>query len=449
MLDALNGGSSGSISSEGRTAAAPGGFGLQQVFPRGTAGVCPSWHVTGSVTVGREPSLIKLNHPSVAAVHARLEGERDGLYVCGVAGAETHLNGNAVDEHRVTVKAGSVLRFGDVICIAGPESAHQATLLRSVAGAQLGLSGEFWAGSRLAGVWDRAEQVARLTKSVLVEGETGTGKEIVARLIHRARDSAAPFVALNMAAVPDALFESELFGHVRGAFTGAATARVGALREASGGVLFLDEIGELALHLQAKLLRALELQEFRPLGASADAHVSLFLIAATSRNLWAACEQGSFRWDLLYRLAGATLKVPPLRERREDILPLAYVQLGQLSPELQISADVAERLLLAKWEGNIRQLRYVITHAVCATNLTGRTRIESSDLPDVTVDARAEDSPSDADVLAAFRRAGGVASSAARLLGVSRTTLYARCKRKGIDLAVIRCRLRSEQPKRL
>ncbi|MGC4070392.1 MAG: sigma 54-interacting transcriptional regulator [Polyangiaceae bacterium] len=284
---------------------------------------------------------------------------------------------------------------------------------------------------------------------MLIEGETGTGKEIVARVIHRARDARAPFVALNVAAIPDALFESELFGYERGAFTGAATARPGALREASGGVLFLDEIGELAPHLQAKLLRALELQQFRPLGASTDAHVNLFLIAATSRNLWSASQLGEFRSDLLYRIAGATLKVPPLRERREEIVPLVRAQLEQLAPGLQPSADAMERLLLARWEGNIRQLRYAITHAVCSANLAERRRIEPVDLPDLVGDIDVEDSRSDADLRLAFRKAGGVASSAARVLGVSRTTLYALCKRRGLDVADLRGRARNEPHKRV
>jgi transcriptional regulator with PAS, ATPase and Fis domain len=402
----------------------------------------------GDTTVGREGSVIQLNHPSVANVHARFECLRGRWYVRNLEGKETLLNGHGVEEGPVPVSPGSVLRFGEVLCVVSEDVDWGATPVQRRSGAELGLTGDFWGGAKLANVWQRAEQVACLTKSVLIEGETGTGKEIVARLIHRARNPAAPFVALNVAAIPDALFESELFGYERGAFTGAATARRGALREASGGTLFLDEIGELASHLQAKLLRALELQEFRPLGATTDAHVNLFLIAATSRDLWTACQQGDFRSDLLYRLAGATLKVPPLRERPEDIVQLVRAQLEQLAPGLAISSEAMERLLLARWEGNVRQLRYAITHAVCMTNLARRRSIELKDLPELATDSGAEGLRSDADVRLAFRKAGGVASSAAKVLGVSRTTLYALCKRRGLVVADLRGRAKRELPKR-
>ncbi len=223
---------------------------------------------------------------------------------------------------------------------------------------------------RIAIVRRMIEQVAPTTASVLIQGESGTGKELAARALHqRSARARAPFVALNCAAVPEQLMESELFGFEKGAFTGATLAKVGLFEAASGGTLFLDEIGDLPLSLQAKLLRALQEGEIRRVGATASRKVDVRVIAATHKDLKQAAAAGSFRSDLLYRLEVVTLTMPALRERVEDIPDLAYFFLNQASARHQksvlgIADDAFEVLLAHGWPGNIRELSNVIERAV-------------------------------------------------------------------------------------
>ena len=416
-------------------------FGIVQLFPPLPCGRCLGGGVSGRALVGRGASAdIRLEGNSLAEIHAVAESARDGLRIRSV-GSEFGLSvdGAPVGQTPQLASVGSIVRLGDVLCLVTESVEPYLAGSRAISGAALGLEGTFRGGPTLSHLWDRAKQLATFAKSILIQGETGTGKEVVARLIHRSH-GARPFVALNAAAIPDSLFESELFGHERGAFTGARTSRLGAFREASGGVLFLDEIGDLSLHLQVKLLRAIELQSVRPIGADRDVPVALSIVAATSRDLWRACEQGAFRKDLFYRLAGARLEIPPLRARREDILPLAYGSIEQQSPGVAISADAAHQLLQGRWEGNVRQLRFAMTHALCAAAMAGRPQIEVQDLPALAPMGRGEleHSVTRDQLLEAFRAAGGVASHAARLLRVSRTTLYAACRRCGLDPAELR-----------
>ena len=209
------------------------------------------------------------------------------------------------------------------------------------------------------------------TTTVLIEGESGTGKEVVANLIHYRTPSRAaqPLVELNCAAVPEALLESELFGSEKGAFTDARATRRGLVEEADGGSLFLDEIGELSIGTQAKLLRVLETSEFRRLGATRDQSVDVRFMAATNRDLAQAVAAGAFRLDLFHRLDVFRIRVPPLRERREDVLPLARFFLEELARRMQkavarLSPGVEQRLLAYAWPGNVRELRNVLERAV-------------------------------------------------------------------------------------
>ncbi len=210
--------------------------------------------------------------------------------------------------------------------------------------------------------------VAPRSTSVLIEGETGTGKEIVARAVHRFSErSSKPFAVLNCAAIPEALLEAELFGHTRGAFTGAVQARTGRIEAAHGGTLFLDEIGEMPLALQAKMLRFLECGELQRVGDNETLRVDVRIIAATHQPLEQRAEEKSFRLDLYHRLAVFPLEVPPLRERKQDIEALAHHfldQMAQDAPRKRLGVDALARLIDHDWPGNVRELMHVIERAV-------------------------------------------------------------------------------------
>jgi DNA-binding NtrC family response regulator len=229
------------------------------------------------------------------------------------------------------------------------------------------------------------QRIAGSTASVLITGESGTGKELVSRAIHyNSSRAAGPFVGVNLAAVPEGLIESELFGHKKGAFTDARSDKPGLFVEADGGTIFLDEIGELALPLQAKLLRVLQEHEVRPLGATKNQRVDVRVVAATNKNLEAMLADGSFREDLYYRLNVIHLDLPPLRSRPEDILPLTetiLLQLGakQMPPrKMRLTAEAQHLLLAYHWPGNVRELMNVLERgiALCHGEL-----ISDDDLP--------------------------------------------------------------------
>jgi transcriptional regulator with GAF, ATPase, and Fis domain len=214
------------------------------------------------------------------------------------------------------------------------------------------------------------ERVARTDTSVLILGETGTGKELIARAVHNAsRRASKPLIKVNCAALPATLIESELFGHERGSFTGATAKRTGRFHLADGGTIFLDEVGELPLELQAKLLRVLQEGEFEPVGSSKTIKVDVRVIAATNRDLSKRVDEGQFREDLYYRLDVFPLTVPPLRDRREDIALLANAFLERSLQKLgrtmePLSAEAVRRLNAYDWPGNLRELQNVIERSV-------------------------------------------------------------------------------------
>ena len=221
---------------------------------------------------------------------------------------------------------------------------------------------------------EQAGMVAQSDVSVLINGQSGTGKEIVAQAIHNASPRHdKPFVAINCGALPEQLLESELFGHVRGAFTGAVSNREGLFQAAEGGTLFLDEIGDMPVALQVKLLRVLQERKVRPLGSNRDIEINVRIISATHRDLPKAMARGEFREDLFYRLNVVNLKIPPLSERTEDIPLLANHLLRQSADRHKpfvraFSSDAMKRLMAAKWPGNVRQLVNVIEQCVALTS---------------------------------------------------------------------------------
>jgi DNA-binding NtrC family response regulator len=285
-------------------------------------------------------------------------------------------------------------------------------------------------------------RVAESQASVLVTGESGTGKEVVARLLHQKGSRADhPFLALNCAAMPEHLIESELFGHVRGAFTDAKADKVGLFVQANRGTLFLDEIGDMPLSLQPKLLRVLEERKVRPVGGGKEIPIDLRLISATHRDLEDAIVQGQFREDLYFRLNVIQMALPPLRARGNDVLLIAQSFVEAFAKQagkavVGLSPEAAERLLSYAWPGNVRELRNAIERAVA---LTRHENITVDDLPEriraykVSHVLVASHDPEELVNLAEVEKryiarvlgaVGGNKTTAARILGIDRTTLY-------------------------
>ena len=316
--------------------------------------------------------------------------------------------------------------------------------LREGAGERSDMVGESLAMRR---VYDLIERVAEGDTSLLIHGETGTGKELIARAVHnRSRRKNGPFVAINCAAVPAALLESELFGHAKGAFTDAKVKRIGLLQQANGGTLLLDEIGELPLEMQPKLLRALQERTVRPVGADAEIPYDARIITATNRDLEYEVFQKNFREDLFYRINVVKIDLPPLRDRGGDVLKLAHhflVRFAKTSGKeaLKISESAAEKLMAYNWPGNVRELENCMERAVALARFD---QVTIEDLPEKIRGYKASRfvvSADDADevvtldevdrryILRVLAIVGGNKVKAAEMLGVDRRTLYRRLER--------------------
>jgi two-component system response regulator AtoC len=298
---------------------------------------------------------------------------------------------------------------------------------------------------------DIVARVAEHSTTVLVTGESGTGKEVIAQAIHRVSPrSQAAFIGVNCAAIPENLLESELFGHVRGSFTGAATDKAGLFEQAHGGTLLLDEIGELPLGLQAKLLRALQEGEIRRVGDQRTRRIDVRVLAATARDLAAEVKAGRFREDLFYRVHVVTIHLPPLRERREDVAPLAQLFAARLGARfaspLTISAAALAWLESQPWPGNVRELENAVERAAV---LSGKTTLEPDDFKpthrpglaappavprsaDQTLDAAVQGAERDA-IRGALEACGGNRRDAARRLGISVRSLFYKIQRLGLE----------------
>ncbi|WP_428565373.1 MAG: sigma-54 interaction domain-containing protein [Solidesulfovibrio sp. DCME] len=303
----------------------------------------------------------------------------------------------------------------------------------------------------MRGVFSQILKVAATETTVLILGESGTGKELAARSIHaKSGRASGPFVAVNCAAIPSGLLESELFGHEKGAFTGAHARKIGKFEQAAGGTLFLDEIGDMPLETQAKILRALETRQLERLGGTGRAlAVDVRIIAATNQDLPAMIRSGSFREDLYHRLHVFPLRLPPLRERREDIALLAGRFLDAIRPGATLSVAALQRLLAHDWPGNVRELKNAVERA---SVLAGEAAVGPEHLPGFFgVSREGSDQGGgcrDLDTLvsgyerslieAALARTGGVQSRAAVALGIKERSLWHRVKKLGIDPAAFK-----------
>jgi DNA-binding NtrC family response regulator len=325
--------------------------GEERTFPLPAAGI----------TVGKDAACdLVVDDPFVSARHLRIEA-RDGRWQAVDLGST---NGTFVGGARVgraELALGVRLRLGDAELRLEPREPAGPPAVEA-------FEGMISSDRSMRQLFDLVERVAPADAAVTILGDTGTGKELVARAVHaRSRRAAGPFIPVNCSAIAETLIESELFGHERGAFSGAERLRKGAFEEADGGTIFLDEIGELPFELQAKLLRVLELGEVKRVGASRPLTVDVRIVAATHRDLRAQVRAGKFREDLYYRLCVVPLAVPPLRSRAGDVRLLAEAFLARAAPRglpLRWSEEALARLAAYDWPGNVRQLRNVVQRAL-------------------------------------------------------------------------------------
>jgi Nif-specific regulatory protein len=405
-----------------------------------------------AVSIGREPSnLLAIDDASVAPRHCLIEGSGAEYWIRHLGnGAGTFVNALPVEER--ALRHGDEIRVGDCLFLfllhegETPPGLRLEQELEQLAEGNRRALAEVCVEHDMVGespamraVFQFISRAAPTDSTVLISGESGTGKELVARAIHRNSPRAAKaFVAINCATLTETLLESELFGHEKGAFTGAVAQKRGRLELADGGTVFLDEIAELAPALQAKLLRVLEEHEFERVGGVRTIQVNLRVLAATNKDLAEAVRRGAFRQDLYYRLNVVSIKLPPLRERQQDILPLAHHFAAKYAQRVGrqvvgISATVQRLVTSYHWPGNIRELENAIERAV----VLGSTElILPADLPEALTNSDAATGPADATyhdavkearrmvVLRAIEQAGGSHNEAARLLGLHPNNLH-------------------------
>ena len=305
----------------------------------------------------------------------------------------------------------------------------------------------------MRGIFSQILKVARTDSTVLIMGESGTGKELVATALfeHSFRRD-RPFIKLNCVAIPEGLLESELFGHEKGAFTGATSQKIGKFELAHGGTIFLDEIGDMPLATQAKLLRVLQEKEFERVGGNQTIRVDVRFIAATNKNLMEMVKQGAFREDLYYRLNVFTITLPSLRERREDIPLLAKHFLEQSNHPVKLSPQSVQRMTTHSWPGNIRELQNTLERAAVLTE-TGTIEpnhlalqsngniepqvVQSTESASAGIDQRLEEIEKGL-IIEALSRSGGVQVKAAEILGINQRSLWHRIKKLGIDVGTLK-----------
>jgi two-component system response regulator HydG len=401
---------------------------------RADAPVC--WTLTGFAS----GYLSRTEGRDIYVIERRCVGRGDAA--CQFVGRSAEGWGAELDAHRPFFAEGGLGASLDRIGAMLRRAERRLRTRERAAGSRDDPSGIVARSAPMRLTLDLARRVAKVDSTVLVTGESGAGKERVARLVHDASARAGgPFVAVNCGAIPEALLESELFGHARGAFTGASHDRVGLFEAAAGGTLFLDEVGELPAGTQVKLLRALQERSVRRVGENRSRPVDARIVAATNKDLAEEVAARRFRRDLYYRLRVVELRVPPLRDRREDLLPLARALLEEAAarmkrPPLRLTPAAADQLARHPWPGNVRELANAMERAVA---LAPRPRVQIDDLPEEV--RRAAPIPSPAAgvrpleeierdyILAALEQNGGNRTETAEQLGVGASTLYRKLKR--------------------
>jgi len=396
--------------------------------------------------IGRAPeSDVVVDGRRVSRAHLEIAFRTEGLIARDLGSRNgTFVNGQSIDA--TLLKHGDVLRVGDQIGVVLYGADVDAPLFREIAN-------RCWAGPTLTRALASAKTVARSDLPLIMQGPTGTGKERAARAVHEWSQRTGPFVAINCAAIPEQLAEAEFFGYRRGAFTGAETAGVGHLRAAHYGTLLLDEVSDLPLHLQAKLLRVMEQNEVQPLGETRPVPIDVRIIAATQVSLESEVSKGRFRADLHARLNGLTICLPPLSARREEI-PALFLQLMRLrlaSAPPRLDASLMERLMLHEWPGNVRELELLTRRllglhghepTLGLAHLDG-SALAPSGLPSV-LHAGEGENRNDRDLrllLSGLRDSGGNLTQAANLAGISRQRAYRLLQEHAqVDLETLRKR---------
>jgi transcriptional regulator with AAA-type ATPase domain len=414
----------------------PAVLGVRWIFPVSDGRFSP--FLDPLTSLGRDPGCaVPLNDDQVSREHAFIH-RRGASLVLEDNGSRngTHLNGEPVQQ--APLLAGDILRLGSWIGVVAVDDRAAPAFQR--------LSSEALVGPDLASALGPALNAAGSGLPIIIEGETGTGKEVAARLIHAHSRRTGALVAVNCAAIPESLAEAELFGFVRGAFTGADQSRPGHLRTASGGTLLLDEVTDLPLPIQAKLLRALERSEVVPLGESRPVAIDLRIVVAAQESLRTAVAEKRFRGDLFARLNGMTVRLPPLRERRQELAFLFREFLAQTGagPTPALSPRLVERLCLHPWPFNVREL-YLLARRMRA-QFPDERALSRSHLP---AEYRGEQDPRPpaplgdhesqlAALKAALRDCGGNVARAAARMGISRPRAYRLMKGAGLSAEQLR-----------
>ncbi|MCA9622737.1 MAG: sigma 54-interacting transcriptional regulator [Myxococcales bacterium] len=415
----------------------PGEVGLVTIFSELPASPRPP-SLKREQILGRDESVASwvIDDSKVSRRHAALRVTADRVAIADLESRNgVYLDGERLQGERL-VPPGVVVRIGRSLFLSSADVGRYTGFPPPV------LVGPLIGGPSLDPLRRTVRHVAPSMLSVLIEGETGTGKELAASMVHRASARVGPLVAVNCAAIPRELVESELFGHADGAFSGSRGAREGLFRRADGGTLFLDEVGELSLDVQAKLLRVLEELKVRPVGSDEARTVDVRIVAATHRDLESMVDAGTFREDLMHRLTPVVLKLPPLRERREDIPLIA----GHFAREhgVTVAVGAMEALCLGEQRGNVRALRSHVQRAAVTARGEGRSRILPEDVPRPSPKATASMPPAgdaqdarDLELRARLDTAltinRGNVAKVGRDLSISRSSLYELLKRFAID----------------